>query len=169
MLVRHCLQTSICAAWPSGLEDCRPDVWVSLTLPAPSCRFVWACLQEGLDLGSAVLPAIVCSLAAGGAASNPPAAPSGGGRLGFPGAAAAVGSAGGTPGAHTQWRAACRKLPLQLARLCSSGSFASSVEAALKVLGTHYVNAHRIRSQLPAVTGPIRSAALATLAQVSEH
>ncbi|KAL4420612.1 hypothetical protein ABPG75_010268 [Micractinium tetrahymenae] len=131
-------------------------------------RLVWACLQEGLDVGSTVLPALVRSVAAGAAAPPVPAGPSASGRLGFPGAAAAAaGSAGGAAGAQAQWRAACRQLPLQLARLCSSGSFAAAVEAALAVLGTHYVNAQRIRSQLPALTKPIRSAALATLAQVA--
>lgn len=164
MLLPHSTVSSQ-AACPPGLAAVQPSCGRH-NIALPSCRLAWACLQEGIDLGSTILPALVRSLAAGAAGPALPAAPSGCGRLGFPGAAAAAGGAGGAAGAHAQWRAACRRLPLQLARLCSSGGFAAAVEAAIGVLGTHYVNAHRIRSQLPAVTPPIRSAALATLAQV---
>lgn len=126
-------------------------------------RLLWACLQDGQDLGVTVLPALVRSLAAG---SPSAAAVSGSGRLGFPGAAAA--GAGGS--AHAQWRAACRKLPLELARLCSraadSGSFAAAVAAALRVLESNFHDASRHRSALPALTRPIRGVALTTLAQV---
>ena len=132
-------------------------------------RLLWACLQQGRDPAGTVLPALVRSLAAGSPTTA--VAASGGGRVGFPGAAAA-GAGGAGAGAHAQWRAACRKLPLQLARLCGSvadgegGSFAAAVEAALKILGSEYVDAGRHRSELPALTRPIRSAALASLAQV---
>ena len=113
-------------------------------------------------MSTAVLPAIVRSLAAGGTAAARPTS-TGGGRGGF------SGLAGGSEGAaaHAQWRATCRKLPLRLARLCSGQpSFAAAVATALRVLGSDYQDTGKIRSSLPAITKPIRTTILCTLAQV---
>lgn len=127
---------------------------------------LWASLREGTDVGAVLLPALVRSLAGGGPAAAA-AAGAGSSRLGFPG-----GAATGPASAHSQWRAACRKLPLQVARLCSSaadsstGGFAAAVAAAINILSSDYEDATRLRSSLPAVTKPIRAVLLATLAQV---
>ncbi len=128
-------------------------------------RLLWASMREGTDMGAVLLPALVRALA-GGAPASAAAAGASSGRLGFPGGAAAPASA------HAQWRTACRKLPLHVARLCSSaadssmGGFAAAVAAALDILSSDYEDASRMRSSLPAVTKPIRAAVLATLAQV---
>ncbi|PRW20989.1 kinase [Chlorella sorokiniana] len=190
MVARRCgLVTALrlAAAPELALKDALPEEWhkvaseaaesATLVLEAASAvaqaaggsqlaRLLWAGMREGTDVGAVLLPALVRALA-GGAPAAAAAAGAGSGRLGFPGGAAAPASA------HSQWRAACRKLPLRVARLCSSaadsstGGFAAAVAAALNILGSDYEDASRLRSSLPAVTKPIRAVVLASLAQVA--
>ncbi|EFN52609.1 hypothetical protein CHLNCDRAFT_138668 [Chlorella variabilis] len=145
------------AAPELALHDELPPAWQA----AAEEELLWACMREGLDLSATVLPAVVRSVA-GGTVGAPPAAAAGGGRLGFPG-----GGGGGGGDARAVWRAACRRLPLQLARLCGGegAGFVAAAAAALSALGVDWRDASRVRSPLAAVTGPIRTAALGTLAQ----
>jgi hypothetical protein len=128
-------------------------------------RLLWACLRHGLDPEAAVLPAVVAAVAggSGGGPAPPPAAASGRRSM--------FGGGGGEEGAEARrrWRAACRALPLRLARLCgdADGGAAGAVAAALRMLGCDWQDAARVRSPLAAMPPTLRAAALATLAQAA--
>ncbi|KAL4855567.1 Nuclear pore complex protein NUP160 [Chlorella vulgaris] len=128
-------------------------------------RLAWACLQQGMDADAVVLPALVAALVRGTARATAAGGSSGGGRTSF-----LSGGGGGGSDASIKWRAACRRLPLQLGHLWASGDpgvFAAAVASALKVLGSDWHDCTKLRSPMAAASRPVSWAQVEAVLQLA--
>eukprot|EP00887_Chlorella_sp_A99_P004375 scaffold15.g4375.t1 len=107
-------------------------------------RLVVACAQRGLSAESDVLPALLEAVTSGGPG---------------PGAAAW----------HARWRARCRRLPLDVIRLCgvlvAQGRLGFALQGCVAAIRNQY-GKNRLYSECDNVVGVVRTMACATAAQV---
>ena len=112
-------------------------------------RLLLACAQQGASAEAEVLPAVVDALTAAGR----------------------TGSGAAAEAWYADWRAACRRLPLDLLRSCGSlaegGRLGAAVEGCLALV-RNQEGQGRLASRLGRPRGSVRQAALAAAAQVCE-